>query len=232
MVFVPVFLFLSRSRRRMWRTLALEGGGFAAALAAGFLLTAAHFRSAGIWLSWAGRLRALPREALPVTSGNFSLTDLVMWATGSDLSAVLPAAATGAILLAALLLPGEGSGEEGAADPAAEGRGIWFLLAMGCAAFLLASPRAWVHYYVLSLPLLLSLAGMESGGRRAVRIRRGLAALSAAMISVVLPFQYIGSSYPEAYVVGMGFVMWAGVLLAWVAGARELARGTFARGSG
>jgi hypothetical protein len=175
-----------------------------------------------------------------VTGGNFSLTDLLLWTTGRDLSSVLPAVATAMVLLVPLLLPGRRTCRDRGNDPAGEEGRTALLLSLGCASFLLASPRAWGHYYLLSLPLLLALWGMGTGGAERILARRLLALLSALMISVVSPAEAVlplvaesrgvaGRLLAEAdgdgLIVAMGFVMWGGALLAWVTGAWEMARG-------
>jgi hypothetical protein len=231
----PPFLFLWRIRRREFGRVAREAAGFGAAAAAGALFAAAHFRSPGIWSSWAGRLAALPRSALPVTSGNFSLTDLLIWTTGRDLSSVLPVA-TGAILAGAFLLvtvraggsAGEGAGE----DPDTERRRCSLLLSLGCVAFLVASPRAWTHYYLLALPLLVALPCGRSAGGRGDRARAGLALLSAAMCSVVTVTLHVTALMVNEIIVVLGIVTWCGALLAYATGLWALAAGAFAAARG
>jgi hypothetical protein len=212
----PAYLLLVRLRQRRWYRLADEGAGFFAAVAVAFVFAAFHFRSFDIWLSWAGRLRALPLEALKVTDGNFSLPALLQVVTGHDLSGSYPAIAT-ALSIGVLVLS---AGPHAPADSQERSRRDYLVLALGCLAFPLVSPRSWVHYYLLALPLLVALLS-RIGRNRTVSRRRVLAILAASMLSAVPIAETIGIGYDDRVVTALGFIVWSGALLAWILGMME-----------
>jgi hypothetical protein len=218
----PAFLFLHRACGRRWRTLAAEGAGFAAALAAGALFAASHFGTLMIWPSWARRVGEMGLDALPIRDGNFSLAAVVYAATGRDLSAVLGGGLLAAVLVAFLL---SACRRDGGA-PSGSGRRADFLaLSMGCAAFPLVSARAWGHYYVLALPLLLALWRAGDGAFPGAPVRRAAVLASALLMSAQFGVIRLGVPLRDDVVIAVALSTWLGALLAWSAGLATLAGG-------
>ncbi len=133
--------------------------------AVGFSLTL--FSTPAVWRDWFGVLPAISDGGFPFSSGNFALSRLLEDATGLRVQRVLAVLVT---LPAIFLVVSRGPAPQGAESE------VWALGA-GAAVMLLGSGLSWLHYFVLSVPLLMLAVHRCRPGDRF----RGLLVLGAAL---------------------------------------------------
>jgi hypothetical protein len=198
---------IAGERRRALATLAgIAGGGAAAVLA-----SAAFFGSLEPWRAWLRELPVLMSPGSPsagsADEGNLSLARLLHDTAGVSLGSLL-AVLLFAALAAALVL---GRRRRAPAEPAAPdaARDLLFL-GSGAAIGLLASELAWLHYFVVLVPLAMALL-------RPARPGLALAALAGlAMVSLQGVERALGAHRPAlaAAVVAGGTLLLFGAALA------------------
>ncbi|MEM7205824.1 MAG: hypothetical protein AAF628_36560 [Planctomycetota bacterium] len=180
-VFVAVGWTLTGQRQRL---LTLAVGG-ALGLAASVAGAAAFFGDGRIWLRWLERLPEITAsDACAVAKGNAAAAALMAERLG------LPAASQTAVA-AALFLPllallavavRRPWGQVPTPPPPPAALDVT-LIGYGCALSLLAAPLAWIHYFVLLLPL----AMVAFRPRRPLApVSRRLAALGAGGLGLLL----------------------------------------------
>ncbi|HUP50789.1 MAG TPA: glycosyltransferase 87 family protein [Thermoanaerobaculia bacterium] len=198
---IPVtYLFWSAQRR--WRDLVRHAAGAAIATAAAVIAGSIYFRSATIWLEWLNALRAMPREIVPLEVGNFALAVVVRERTGLDAALLLLLA--GAAALAAVAFRWKPGSRADAA-----------LIPLGCVLFLLSSPLVWLHYLLLTVPLVIWLLRPAEGSGV---LPRQLAGVVALALLAVTPWDALMPSVLEVATFAN-----AGLLIAFVATLHDLA---------
>jgi hypothetical protein len=169
------------------------------------------FGSAEPWSRW----RATLDDLLQLGrwgEGNFALAEVLHGATGIDASLAIKLAVL-AGFLAALVISARASTRGATPGPALDAG----LAGLGALACVLASELAWLHYYLLALPMIAAL--LREGAAPATR--RG-ALVAFALIALEPQRQLLGLSYAwQTWSVA------AGAVLAFALGLRELARGGF-----
>jgi hypothetical protein len=159
------------ARRAAWTALGAAGG-----VVLSLALTALVFGTLSCWTDWlriSSQVLASPRG---VADGNFALSRLLIDGAGVDLSSALPLALIAAWLLASLWpRPQDRAGSATAPDAARP----LLPAAMGLVVGLLSLRLAWVHYFLLVVPLALRLAAPASPSRP---IRPILVAVALAML--------------------------------------------------
>lgn len=153
---IPILLALAWIIDRRWIT--LQRQGIAAAMAAGVALVAGcrFLNSWSAWSNWANALPDLEKVSdISVKIGNFSLAQVIIEATGGGLNISPILFILGLTLVgAALFLT-----RPGAPAHVDDGQ-VWFerdflVTALGCTMSVLVLRLAWLHYYILLIPLLL-----------------------------------------------------------------------------
>ena len=190
---VLIFLLIVWVLGKRYRKALRFGAGVASGALAGFLVGCLYF---GTWDCWLDFLRSLPQitgAGYPVAKGNFSLSRVVLERYDLDVSWYLGAfmiVATGGVYwLARRLAAAKSADKEGNADDSPyEFREDCLVVGLGCAAVLASSPLAWLHYFLLLIPLGICLVrgGAAPPGASWKSVRRGLSALLAAMALLML----------------------------------------------
>lgn len=135
---------------RKYPRLAMAIAGAAAGGATAFALSCLYFGTAACWIPYISSASALMHDPCNVSSGNYSVTRQVMDLMGMNVSAYILVALT---LLAAI---GIWRSRVRGGQSAAQARQREYLAAwLGIAVGVIASPIAWLHYYVLLIPLAL-----------------------------------------------------------------------------
>jgi hypothetical protein len=149
-----IIAFADRDFRRMLRLML----GACAAAAGAFGLSALYFSNPGMWVSFAKSLSGTMGEgAWPLEKGNYGLAKLLFGGTGPGPTVIL------VVLLAVFCwVVFSTRRKAGAAEPAVAN--AFAAAGVGCALMLLSSPLAWVHYYVLLIPLSLYVIQPAAGG--------------------------------------------------------------------
>jgi hypothetical protein len=184
LAFVVVALGTAWIVQGAWRRIAAQAAGFVAGVASALALSTRFFGSIDPWLSWWRQMtQVLSPDSggdydLSSMPGNFSLARFVAGVAPRTIALVLLAG------FAALLYLRKRRG----ASPKAGGLEI-LAIGVGAAASILASPIAWLHYYVLVLPLGLYLLRPTDADRAGARVRGGLAAASLVMVGL-LPIKF------------------------------------------
>jgi hypothetical protein len=185
-------------------------GGLLGAAGA-FAASVRFFGSAEPWARW----RATLPDLLQLGrwgEGNFSLAQVIHDAFGVGASGAVKALVLVA-LAAALVACARAHGRGARAGPDADAG----LAGLGALACVLASELAWLHYYVLALPIVTALLRASA----APAIRWG-GLLAFALIALEPQRQLFGLSYAA-----QTWSVVAGALLAFALGLGELARGGF-----
>ncbi len=182
-----------------------------------------YFGGAFIWLSWARRIRSLSFDLSPLSSFNFSLPAAIWTYFGHDVSAITYPLFMVLLLFAVYLrsrVPTDGT-----PDWRSEFSQDLNILGLGCLSFILGSPLAWLHYYVMCLPTALVLLRDLAKGPRPEKMERLVAAsLTTFAIGAVSlwPFRLLFlnltlyASFP---------LVWGGAFTIWALGLKALETG-------
>ncbi len=148
-----------------WRKLVLQGAGTALGALAAFVLSGLWFGSAGAWRQWSAVLGELMGEYDHALSrGNFALARLLGDSTGIESGGLLALLFLGS-LAAALAVRRRAV----AATSRPDGREDLLLAGLGGAISVLTAKLAWLHYFLLVLPLAAALlASAASANRRVI----------------------------------------------------------------
>jgi hypothetical protein len=157
LVFVPGLLVAFWLVHRRTQTLAWHAVGGAAAAGLAVLLSTLSF-GRWAWGEWLATLQLLPDDIITVELGNFALARLISDWLAFEAVLVLT------LLFSALAVVGIVAGRHRASSRAAGGvpengrhHGEAVVVAVGCLVMLLGSRLAWLHYFVLAIPMLLVL---------------------------------------------------------------------------
>jgi hypothetical protein len=215
LVFVPAALGLHWLLGGRGRRLVEQAAGGLLGLLLAVAASSVAFGSMSCWAEWMGALRSMPGEIISVSLGNFAPSRLAAEILGID----APLAFTAAAVLALVAAIGWASRRKGGAGKREE-RGDRIVVSLGCLLVVLAPSLAWLHYFVLTIPMILILAGgsAEAPGRgmgRAIFLSGAILALSIEpLMSVGLP---VSARLAGALVAGASLVL-------FVAGLREYSR--------
>jgi hypothetical protein len=214
MVLVPAFLLLSRIVRRQWDELKAETAGSLAGIATGLGLGALYFGYPGVWLDWLSMLKDFSYLNTPFTSFNLSFSSMLNYHTGKDFALPVLAAGllfTGYRVFRLSILARETDGDRGAsffADLQAA--------SLGLAAYLLCAKLAWLHYFVLVLPLavLLFCPAWQRGEKWP---------LTTASLAAFLALTGFSAELMTQPPIMTTFALtWGGTLLLFILGSRRL----------
>jgi hypothetical protein len=182
LILMLVFLGLVWLLNGRYRRLSSTAGGIAIGVVLSFIVSSVSFGSVGCWMEWQRKAWQLTTDSalIPVVHGNFSLVQMLDELTGLRLAIPLlllfstvttvflwkdRSGITATTTSAALPEPMDDSGYCDAS--LAAGAGI--------AMMLLVSQLAWMHYYLLLIPLILyflrPIDGVAAVGRPARRAR-------------------------------------------------------------
>jgi hypothetical protein len=206
-----------------WAKLAQASAGMAAGALGAVALSSVWFGTWRVWPAWAAEVpRLLTEFDHSLVKGNFSLSRLLTdwlgssrgarlltdW-LGSGRGALLPVVFLGAIVLALVL----SRRRRAAAGSAGEVREDLLLAGLGATASLLAAQLAWIHYFLLALPLVMYLVASSDRGS----LWAGVAALAMlALEPWVDLFGFLVTDPPGP------LLLTGGALLAFAAGLREV----------
>ena len=215
-VALPVLVALLLRRR--FQPLLAAAAGAAAGAAAAFASSALFFGRGSCWREWARILPELVRPPYDVAMGNCALPIVVRELTGLDAAGLLIAVAlAGLVAFEAATRPARAPAGEGP-GPAREE--LVALAGLGGALLLLTARLAWLHYFVLAVPLLLYVlrpAG-RAGTAAALRGERVAAAVASTGF---LPFPSLGLALPP---LARGVLLDAALAVLVVLALRILAR--------
>jgi hypothetical protein len=144
------------------------------------------FSTPAVWRDWFGVLPAISDGGFPFSSGNFALSRLLEDATGFHVHRLL----TSLVALPAIFLVVS----RGPAAPGAEFE-IWALGA-GAVVMLLGSGLAWLHYFVLSVPLLmLAVKKCRPGDQFSALLVLGAALSGLPSLAAIIPGGYLTQAW-------------------------------------
>jgi hypothetical protein len=146
---------IDRTFRRQWYL--CLGIVLAAVLSA--VLSAAYFGASVVWLNFARNLPRLFTLAYPLQSGNVGLSMLIFHLTNQHVSIVILALLVGVFAFIVIVTSADvrRARSAGANEGSSELREAFAVAGMGSATMILASNLAWLHYYVLLIPMSLYL---------------------------------------------------------------------------
>lgn len=195
--------------------LGLVAGGLSA-----LVVSSAFFATPRIWLWWAEAALDLPHDfPIPVEEGNFAPLRVLRQLFGVDLG---PAWTVACLVGLGLVLRRAAVGVRSDAGPLAGAR-VVLLIGLGCGVSLLAAPLAWLHYYLLSLFLVLWVLRPSPPGRPRSIVHRAVGVLAAVCVSMgpVLQLFVASGPYRWAALANVGLLALLGL-----AGADLLRTGT------
>jgi hypothetical protein len=186
--------------RRRWRDLGAHAAGALVAGLTGVVAGAIYFRSATIWVEWLHAIRTLPQSMVPLDLGNFALAQILRDLWGVRLSVVITLVA----LALAIAIGSRATRTDTDIDLQAIG--------LGAVIGLIGSPLVWVHYLVMTLPLLAWL--LRPASAKTMRVTASV----ALVILAIAPSDYVaGTTMLIAVLVNVG------LLIAFASGLFELA---------
>jgi hypothetical protein len=190
---------------RWWRKVLTALPGLVLGVAAAMAISAARFGSLRCWNEWFAILPEVLGSDRPVEQGNFALSRLLLDRTGHDYSAVLLVLAFAAVAVAVAVrvarawrVAGSRHGQGVSVASRADLTEQTFLaVGIGAAVMLVSARLAWMHYFVLVLPLAVYLlrpaALTDARSRWAARIGAvvlaGAALLSLSTVMLVIATQ-------------------------------------------
>jgi hypothetical protein len=224
-IFVPALLLLFWLISGLYRRLVWSLSGFIFVAVFSIWLSSIFFGSYTCWIDWLRALKMLPASITTVEMGNFALMRVLIDRFGSAISSLLP------ILLFAFtacfiwftqrkMLKKREKMED---------RMCWVietqLAALGCLIYLISAPLAWLHYYLLTIPMILislhaSFSQKFSFGTHSF-IYRTLTLTAVAMIIAVRWIILFYGSHQTSIVI---FLLCAGTLLLFSLGLNDLRR--------
>ncbi|MBW1680964.1 MAG: DUF2029 domain-containing protein [Deltaproteobacteria bacterium] len=217
---VPLLgIWLAAGRR--WSALKKTGAGLFGGAGLAVLCSTLSFGTPRAWAWWWDALGRMPDRIITVSQGNFSAVVLLKKSLGAGVAwsfALALGAVTAAVLwrwgreAAGKAISGTGAGDEGGTHA----------VAAGLVLYLLTAPLAWVHYYVLALPMITGLLQRVSGGvsrREGSWFRAAALCLGAGAMLALYPLrlQWGGAQATTAAFLACGgalvlyleFVAWA-----------------------
>ncbi|TAL17066.1 DUF2029 domain-containing protein [bacterium] len=211
---VPAFLIFSRIVRRQWGELKIEVAGSLAGIAAGLAIGALYFGYPGVWLDWLSMIKDFSYLNTPFTSYNLSFSSMLNYLTGKDFA--LPALAAGLLLtgyrIYRLGLLARETDRDGKASFLADLQ----VASLGLAAYLLCAKLAWLHYFVLVLPLVLLLFSPVWQKREKWWLTA--ASLAGFLALTTVPMELV----PKPPMMVNFALTWGGTLLLFVLGSQRL----------
>lgn len=184
-LFVGVMLFFWYAfHRLLGKVLRMAAGAFASILFFG-AISAWFFGSVDPWVDWVGSLASLPDEIITPRHGNYSLTIIIADLTGVDLSMVmLPLFFLFSVIFLWTICNDQRSNHDAVAR---EDNGI-MIVGLGCLIYLIGARLVWLHYYLLSIPSILSLLRLyaisPSTGSRRLHLRMLLLVFAIVLLSL------------------------------------------------
>jgi hypothetical protein len=160
LIFVVGLLVISWTINRRYRKLILECAGILLASISAFAYSSFFFGSVWCWTDWIAAVSAIPDDIMTVSMGNFAPVKLILDWTGIS----IPVYAT--ILIAVLVQifvmvikrpEKEIFGREGKGMRQRE-RAFFedaLVVASGCLTYLLCAQLVWLHYFLLTIPMIL-----------------------------------------------------------------------------
>lgn len=190
LVLAAIVAVADRDYRRLLRLLA----GACAAAAVAIAVSALYFANPKMWIQFIASLSdTLGEGSYPLEKGNYGLAKLLFGGTGSGPAIIL------IVLLSAFLwlmfsTRRKAPALETAVPNAFAAAGV------GCALMLLSSPLAWVHYYVLLIPLSLYVI-QPAPDPEATPLSRGMVVKLLGFVPLLMLSdlaQYVLSGVPKA----------------------------------
>jgi hypothetical protein len=190
-VFLFVLTYAFWMVQRRWRDLASHAAGAAIAGVAALTVSSLYFRSPTIWMEWLRALRDMPQSMVPLEVGNFALAGVTQGLFGINVSALVLVVAAGA----AVVVTYKAAPAPQHADQLAIG--------LGCVMALLGSPLMWIHYLVLTIPLLAYLLRPTGNAPR----RQVAAAVALAILAIEPWARFVPATIQVAALVNVGLVV-------------------------
>jgi hypothetical protein len=182
-LFIGTTLFFWYAFQRLFgKVLRMAVGAFAAVLFCG-AISAWFFGSVEPWVDWVGAVVSLPDEIITPRHGNYSLSIVVADLTGVDVSMfVLPLFFLLSVIFLWIICHGHTYNDD-TPTPGAEHDVM--IVGLGCLVYLIAARLVWLHYYLLSIPSILSLLRLYANSPRRESCRLNLRML-LLVVAVVL----------------------------------------------
>ncbi|NLI79208.1 MAG: hypothetical protein GX442_22535 [Candidatus Riflebacteria bacterium] len=201
----PVLLLIERWRSGHRSAGTMIGTGFLLGLGTAFALGSDLLGGPACWTGWFRALAALPPNRFPLAMLNISFPLLISGLTGVGLTAPWTLAAT--LLPLAVLV---GRRPEAGSTPPDPVRDLQVISA-GLLALLVASPIAWMHYYVFVLPAI--VVHGRPPWRKADRQTGARLALGAAagVLTAGIPLAHLGVQSFTTF----AWTVWAGGALSF-----------------
>jgi hypothetical protein len=199
---VPLLLLVAPIAQRDLRGAITLGAGMLAGVAAALAIGAAAFGGMSAWPAWVRALRALN---YPMEMGNCGGGAVIAALTGAHIGIVILLGGLGAAV--AVIWRAARPGVEPSLD-------ALFATAVGCNVMLISSSLAWVHYYLLAVPMAFYLLRPPRVGpvARWDVARQFLAVLALSAMARVPITAALGD--PSQTQLAVGYVLAATVLLA------------------
>jgi hypothetical protein len=187
---VAVFLIAIWLMDKQYKIILMQSFGFALSAFAALLISRHYFGSFECWTEWLKTMKTIDAWHISISMGNYSLSRLILEWNGSDISMILLIC----LLIVTIVLAWFGrSHSSGKTDVGFHREAL--AVGMGCVIMLLVSKLAWLHYYILTIPLLLYLFRQDKSSESHSPITR----LRKIMVMVVI---VLYSLEPILYIIG------------------------------
>jgi hypothetical protein len=205
-----------RTRRLSRHAIGAVAGGAIAVVVAG-----AAFRSLRCWADWLSAIGSLSKDSITVNAGNFAPSRFLVDRFDPAVTIVL-GVVFGLVLAGAMWRGRANVIGGGTTGPESEALSDVRAVAAGCLLMLLTSPLAWLHYYVMTIPILLVLLrplGESSVVPGVIATRRVLPGLALVALAID-PLTNVGISLSAS---AQGLLVVLATVLLFALALRELA---------
>ena len=158
LIFVLLLLSLSSLINRRFKKITFEYIGIISAVISAFIFSSILFGSMRPWLDWIITMPSAPDSIITVNLGNFSPAMLIFEQFGFKPSNYLTVALLGIVTV--FIWFGRRQGGVEAAEITGTGPHLErpflesnLMAGLGCLVYLLSAPLAWLHYFVLIIPI-------------------------------------------------------------------------------
>jgi hypothetical protein len=224
-IFVLALLMVFWLSKRLFRRFAWSMLGFISAATFAICLSSIFLGSHSCWIDWIQELKTLPDSIITVAMGNFALMRLLTDSLGSSISPTLPIFLFVLTAVFVWLSRSKGLSKR----EKVESKPCWLIemqiVGLGCLLYLISAHLAWLHYYLLAVPMLLitlRASFSQTVSSWAGRFTHHTLTLTAVIMLIAV--RWIISLFGAQQTSLVAFLLCAGVLLLFCLGLNDLWR--------
>lgn len=154
-IFVPALLLVFWMSNRLFRRFAWSMLGIVSASTFAVCLSSIFLGSPKCWIDWIKVIKTLPDSIITLAMGNFALMRLLTDRLGSSISPTLPVLLFVSTSIVIWLSRSKGLSEREKVENKPCCLIEIQIVGLGCLLYLISAHLAWLHYYLLTVPMIL-----------------------------------------------------------------------------